>query len=151
MMRLRPAPPNPPRRGAALLLVMLAIVVASTVGVTLAQRAIHQRRQIRREVDRAQAFWLVQSGLQRGWLRAAHDPNYVGEDWPLVVSERAAIVQIRIRHHASSRQLIVRTEFPPDGWFRTTLHRELRLPASPRGPKEAANPPSALQPENVIP
>uniref|UniRef100_A0A7C4LNJ9 Uncharacterized protein n=1 Tax=Schlesneria paludicola TaxID=360056 RepID=A0A7C4LNJ9_9PLAN len=151
MMPLRPAPSNAPRRGAAMLLVILAIVVASTVGVTLAHAAINQRRQMRREANRAQAFWLVQSGLQRGWSRATHDPHYAGEDWPLVASGHAALVQIRVKRDPSDSRLIVRTEFPPKGWYRTTIHRELPLPIPLQGPQPAEFPISAQAPENVIP
>lgn len=145
------SPPTVPRSGAALLLVVLAISLASMLVLTLAHTTLAHRRQVSHDLARGQAFWLVESGWQRGLLRAQLDPQYTGEDWTLEVGEHTVVVQIRVQPHEQARTLSVRTVFPPQGPFRHTWQRQARLSSPPSVPNPTTPIPSALTPENLVP
>lgn len=76
------------RRGAALLIIMVALAVASIIGATLLRMAFTQRHQQQHDRLRVQAGWLVEAGLQRGVLRARTDADYRGETWTVDVPSR---------------------------------------------------------------
>lgn len=144
--------PHPvPRAGAALLLVVLAIGIASMGVLTLARTVLAQRRQATHDLQRWQAFWLVDSGWQRGLLRAQLDPHYTGEDWTLAVGPHQVVVQIRLLHQDHGRELSVRTVFPPQGPFRHTWQRQALLSPRHTALNATHTIPSALTPENLVP
>lgn len=145
------SPQTVPRAGAALLLVVLAISLASMVVLTLAQTALAHRRQVPRDLERWQAFWLVDSGWQRGLLRVQLDPHYTGEDWTLEVGPHHVVVQIRVLHHDHRRELSVRTVFPPSGPYRHSWQRQALVTLRGHAQGEPLTVPSALTPENLVP
>jgi len=144
------------RSGAALLVVVLAIVIAAMVAATLTQTALTQRRQVQLERDRAQTFWLAESGLSRAVAELDRNPNYRGEDWRIDVpgpsESQPGLVAIHITRNAETNQprIDVTAEFPAGAVYRTRLHRELvlNLPNSHSNTGRAS---SALSPENVAP
>jgi hypothetical protein len=125
--------------------------------------AIAQHRQVRREQDRAQAFWLVESGLDRAVAQLGRDAQFVGEEWRIDVpgasTARTGLVMIRVVHDAESterRRLEIVAEFPAGAVHRTRLRREITWTAArPSTKTETAknetNLPSAIAPENVVP
>jgi Tfp pilus assembly protein PilX len=120
------------RRGAALLLVVIAVVISAMVVATLAQTAITQRRQMLREQRRAQAFWLMESGIDRALAHLNRDPQYRGEDWhvsaPGQPEPQPALVHIQIAavpDQPQQRRVEVAAEFPAGDVHRVTLRRQL--------------------------
>lgn len=75
------------RRGAVLLIALIAILLASTIGVTIARTALIHRRQIEREETRMQADWLAEAGLNRAVARLNSDANYTGETWTVAAGD----------------------------------------------------------------
>lgn len=88
MRRTIPASPKVRRRGGALLIVIIALAVASMIGATLLQMAFTQRRQQQHDRLRTQASWLAEAGVQRGLQRARTESEYRGETWTLDVPGR---------------------------------------------------------------
>jgi hypothetical protein len=134
------------RSGAALLLVIIAIVVSSMVTATLAQMAIAQHRQMRHEQNRVQAFWLAESGLNRAAMKLNADPQYVGEEWrvPVTAEEtQTALVTIRVL----PERIEIAAEYPVDTVYRAQVRRELPRPVT----VTEQSPRSAISPENVVP
>jgi Tfp pilus assembly protein PilX len=144
------------RRGAALLLVVIAVVASTMVTAALAQAALRQRRQLQYERDRSQAFWLLESGVQRAAAKLARDPRYAGEFWqpeaPGSGEPQAAAVTIRVSPAEAAGMAVVNvvSEFPAGAVHRTRLHREFTISLST--PSTAGDiSASALFPENVVP
>ena len=141
-----------------MLLVIVAIVIASMVAGSLAQMAIAQHRQIRLEQDRAQAFWLVASGVDRALARLDRDPQYAGEEWGVDVagasSTRRGTIVIRVTSddiNTQRRRLEVVAEFPADTVHRARLRRKLAWTAAAQTAQTQSQPASAIFPENVVP
>ncbi|HET6425617.1 MAG TPA: hypothetical protein VFG20_18150 [Planctomycetaceae bacterium] len=76
------------RHGGALIVVIIALAVASMIGATLLQMAFTQRRQQQHDRLRVQAGWLAEAGLQRGLLQARRSAEYRGETWTIEVPGR---------------------------------------------------------------
>ncbi|MDP1798531.1 MAG: hypothetical protein Q8K78_13650 [Planctomycetaceae bacterium] len=124
------------RRGAALLIVMVALTVASMIGAALLQMAFTQHRQLQHDRLRTQAAWIAEAGLQRGLQRAAADEQYRGEMWIVEVPGRdrseKAEVEITVGDDAGRTVTAVAT-YPQDATFRARVR--LTLPATSTEPK----------------
>jgi hypothetical protein len=152
--------PEPTRRGAALLLVVLAIVISAMVVGTLAQMAVAQRHQMRRERDRLQAFWLVDSGCRRAIAQLATNAEYAGESWrvdvPGSAAAQAGLVTIQVTATEDQRRLEVVAEFPAGAIQRAKLRRELTWSADAATAAADTTPCESsiafvISPENVVP
>jgi hypothetical protein len=158
-MPRRHNPSNKPARrsGAALLLVVIAIVVSAMIVGTLAQMAISQHRQIRREHDRIQTQWLIESGLDRAAARLTRDAGYTGEEWRIDLDARPAartgLVTIRVdtpQGDPQHRRVAVHAEFPAGALHRTRLHSEQVWTLAVDN-SQSTSTASAISPENVVP
>lgn len=123
------------RRGGALIVVIVALAVASMIGAALLQMAFTQRRQQQHDRLRAQAGWLAEAGLQRGLSRARGDADYRGETWTVDVPGRtgvqAAEVQITLTEDAPRTITAVAT-YPTKTQFRARVRCAAPLnPATP--------------------
>jgi len=93
---------RPPFRksGAVLVMVLVALSVATAIGVAMMKNAFQQHKLIERMEFEAQARWLVESGLQRAAARLAEDGTYRGEEWAVPAAQldgrHDAIVTIRV-------------------------------------------------------
>lgn len=123
---------QPHRRGAALLIIMVALAVASMIGATLLRMAFTQRRQQQHDRLRVQAGWLMEAGLQRGALRARTEADYRGETWTVDVPGRsegqAAEVEIRVSE-AAPRTLTAVATYPVSTPFRARVRSTIPLDA----------------------
>ncbi len=124
--------PTRKRRGGALLIVMVALAVASLIGATLLQMAFTQRRQLQHDRLRTQAGWIAEAGLQRGLQRAAADPQYKSETWIVDVPGRdrsqPAEVEITVGDDAGRTVTAIAT-YPQGATFRARVRRS--LPVTP--------------------
>lgn len=139
----------PARRGAAMLIVMIALFVSSLIIGALVQSVIRQQRQVRREVARAQAEWCAVAGLERAQLQSRSDPEYRGEQLMLPVTEElAADVRIEVVRAAAGGTAVVTViaDYPSEGPERHRARRQLQITQTipDRGV-------SALEPENERP
>lgn len=85
MMRIRSlrraAGTTHPRRGAVLVVAMVALIVSVAVTLSMVRSALAERALVLSEADRMQADWLVEAGLERAAARLASEPDYSGEVW----------------------------------------------------------------------
>lgn len=72
---------RPSRRGAVLVVAMVALIVSGAISLSLVRSALAERALVLAEADRMQTDWLVEAGLDRAAARLARDPNYSGEVW----------------------------------------------------------------------
>lgn len=86
------------RRGAAVVVALVALVVAGVVAAGMLRLAVERHRQLQAFERRAQTEWLLSSGLARARVRLSADPDYAGESWEPVVHE--AVVTIRVERIA---------------------------------------------------
>jgi Tfp pilus assembly protein PilX len=71
----------PRRRGAALVIAMIALLLVGVLAAELARSAVMQHEQVAREEWQIQAEWLAESGLDRAAVMLAADSEYRGEVW----------------------------------------------------------------------
>jgi type II secretory pathway component PulK len=125
---------KPTRRGGALMVVIVALAVASMIGATLLQMAFNQRRQQQHDRLRVQAGWLADAGIQRGLQRARVETEYRGETWTLDVPGRTttqpAEVQITV---GDDKTVTAVATYPTTTTFRARVRRmsPLNPPANP--------------------
>ena len=67
---------KPGRRGAVLLVALVAIAVASVVFTSLLRLSVAERRRVQTEAWQVQAAWLAESGLERAAARLDADAAY---------------------------------------------------------------------------
>jgi type II secretory pathway component PulK len=119
-----------------LIIVIVALTVASMIGAALLQMAFMQHRQMQHDRLRAQAGWIAETGLQRALQRIAADAKYQGETWTVDVPGRdrtqQAEVQITIGEDANQTVTAVAT-YPQGETFRARVRRS--APSNSSAPK----------------
>jgi hypothetical protein len=81
------------RRGAALVTAIVALAIVGAVSASMLSSAVRRREHWQLAERRAQADWLLHSGIQRAVARRTAEPQYIGENWqPLPLSS----VSIRV-------------------------------------------------------
>jgi len=111
-----------PRRGYALVFVILCATLFTLISGTLLNFVVQYRRQCRYEMLRTQAGWCAEAGLERAWFQLSRDPGYGGEVWVAEVEARANVRTARIEitvvdvgERSEKRQLNVRARYPSEG------------------------------------
>lgn len=89
-----------PRRGAALVIALVLLTVASLMSVLLLQTLMAHARQLQRLPWRLQAEALADAGMRRATARLAVAPDYTGETWAIAAHQlhdeyNSARVEIR--------------------------------------------------------
>lgn len=141
---------SPQRRGAALLMAMVAIAVCGAIAVALVKLAVMQRSQFVVDQRQAQAEWYAEAGADLARAAIAESADYAGETWTINSTdngrERSATVAVTIDRDAKPPRVVVVAEYPIGELRRSRSRRELPLPPPP-----GATAVSALQPENRLP
>src|SRR5687767_15100986 len=78
-----------PRRGAALIVAMICLLLATMLAGSLVRGALLQREQVLRDERQVQAAWLADAALERARLRLQSSPEFGGEMWRPRISEDA--------------------------------------------------------------
>lgn len=107
---------KPPRRGAAMVYVLVLLLLISLVGVTLVRAAVALHRQRLRDELHAQTVRLAEAGWNRAVRKRNADANYSGEMWSIPADalppERAAEVRIEVAAEKGVSTLQVTAEYP---------------------------------------
>lgn len=114
------------RRGAFLVIGLIALLLVTMLGGSMAEMALTGRRQTRRAELRLQAKWLVEAGLERAAAQLAENPDYRGETWSLPAeawpAPFAAAVRIEVEERqqaASQTHLVtVTADYPAEAFHR---------------------------------
>ena len=70
-------------KGAVLVMVLVCLVVAATLSGLVLRGLVREQRQLRRQEDQIQAFWLGESAISRGRVRCAVDGDDTQEAWTI--------------------------------------------------------------------
>lgn len=123
-------------------MVLVVLLLALLICGSLLRMATLQRRQVQSQQQRAQAAWLVESGLERGAAALAADPAYRGETWEVPAEDlngnNGGLVEIRVEETADppGRRLRVRAEFPRGAERRAEKTKTILLDGNPAGELE---------------
>lgn len=72
---------RPRRGGAAMIVVLLGLVLATAVFLSVLKLIALQRESVDLQTRQIQADWLAQSAVERGRARLSAEPGYRGETW----------------------------------------------------------------------
>jgi len=149
-MPVRSPPKARLRGGAALPLVLAALLVASLLGLALIETVLVSHRQMQVLARQQQTFWLAEAGVQRALARLADSADYAGEKWEVPADalggSRPAVVTIAVAGEEGSpqaRKIRVEAVLSDDATRRGGSCRELRiaLPSEADVPNDEQNGP----------
>jgi Tfp pilus assembly protein PilX len=119
------------RRGAALVLAMVTMLVVVMIAGALVQLMLANHRQGRHHHSELQAQWLAAAGMARARAQLEGQADYPGETWRAPVHEargdEPSTGQVTIKIEAD-RQIVVEAIYPQD-----EIHRVLVRLESPGG------------------
>jgi Tfp pilus assembly protein PilX len=110
---------NRGRRGAALIVALVCLALASALLGIVARTAFVQHRGAKMELQEVQAAWLLEAGLSRAVAQLAADANYPGETWSIPAAafdgRGSAVVRIEVARdepQAKLRRVRVQADWP---------------------------------------
>lgn len=122
---------------------MIALLLASVIGVALLKTALTQRRLARREQDRAQSEWLAESGVERAAALLAGNAGYKGETWSLAAKElggdkagRVVIEVAPVSSDPNRRRITVTADFPAGTQQRSRTSKVIEIDVKHLTPRE---------------
>jgi hypothetical protein len=119
------------RRGAALVMAVVALTVCSVMLFYLLKGALDTQRQMRTHRQEVQADWLAAAGIDRALATLRRSPDYTGETWQIPADQLgdAAEVVIKVEPAAesNSRQITVQADYPGGTIHRTRKTRETTI------------------------
>jgi Tfp pilus assembly protein PilV len=131
------------RRGVALIYAMIALLLASVIGAALLRTSLTQRQQARREQNRLQSDWLVESGVERAVATLVSDNKYEGETWNIDATElggsRVGQVVIKVaavKAEPNRRQITVTADFPAGTQQRSRSGKTIEVDLKQLTPQE---------------
>ena len=114
------------RSGIALLVVLVALAIVSSIAITLLRLAVMHHRQAERETSVAQTRWLAESALDRTVLQLKADAKFSGSTWSIPAKEldgrHSAQVTIEVRpieNAPQAREVTVIADYPNNAPQRT--------------------------------
>ena len=125
-------PPTPDRsqarclrynRGAALIVVLIGMAVATTIFLSVLKLIAVQRQSVELQTRQIQASWLAESAVQRAAARLSAEASYRGETWNISAQDMGG------RDDATITICVDAVSGRPD---RRTIHVEADCPTDPR-------------------
>ncbi|MCA9054102.1 MAG: hypothetical protein KDA75_09715 [Planctomycetaceae bacterium] len=119
-----------PRRGAALIVVMICLLGIAMLAGSLLRLAVAQHRQARMQHRQLQAEWLAAAGIERALTRLSADQEWSSEAWtvPDELIGTTARVSLTIESGSvSNRKIVSVATIGPEtsGHVRVTLRRSV--------------------------
>ena len=118
------------RSGIALLVVLVALAIVSTIGMLLLRMSLMHHRQAQRETFVAQSRWLAESAFDQAGRRLKADAKSEGFTWSVPAKEldgrHAAnvVVEIRpVKDAPQRREVTVVADFPANSPQRSRTRR----------------------------
>ena len=115
-----------PRSGIALLVVLVALAIVSSIAITLLRLAMLHHRQAEHETSLAQSRWLAESALDRTAVQLKADAKFSGSIWSIAAKElngrHTAQVTIEVKpieNQPQAREVTVIADFPTNVPHRT--------------------------------
>ena len=121
-----------------MLVTIVCIGVALVIFTAVLRLSFMERRSVEAQTWKAQAAWLVESGLERAAARLAADPDYQGETWQISAealgAKSGAVVEIEIQNvpeQPQRRAVRVRADYPDDPQHRARQTKQLVIELRP--------------------
>jgi type II secretory pathway component PulK len=120
-----------PRRGAVAVVVLLAILVIFSLGLTMLQTTLKERERTLQFEERQQSAWLAEAGIERAAYQLRTNPDYAGELWKLSKDELAGKysgqveIQIIDNKDNNGKSVTVIADYPNDIEHRIRTRREI--------------------------
>lgn len=124
---------NPTRRGAALIIALVCIVILMFLLTSVLQFALMRRKASTLQINRAQASCLAESGVRLATARLAADPNYSGQTWEIspesLQGEYGATVAIEVKsaEEENVRLVSVTANYPADPIKQARITKEITV------------------------
>jgi Tfp pilus assembly protein PilV len=96
--------PGNSRRGAVVIIAMIALLLASAMSLALVKTALAERQLVIRSQARLQARWWTEAALERAAAHSRRNPEYDEETWnlPSALLEEGAACTISLKLHAAT-------------------------------------------------
>ena len=125
--RSRRAACTPPSRsGIALLVVLVALGIVSSIAITLLRLAVMHHHQAQHETSVAQTRWLAESALDRTAVQLKADAKFNGSTWSIPAKEldgrhtaQVTIEVKQIENAPQAREVTVIADYPTNTPQRT--------------------------------
>jgi len=133
------------RSGAALIIVLMGLAVATTIFLSVLKLIAVQRESVELQTRQIQAGWLAESAVQRASARLAADGSYRGETWNISAQDiggrDGAKIAIRVDDVAGKperRKVHVEADYPDDPLQRARQARDVivRIPSPQPSPSD---------------
>ncbi len=128
----------PRRRGLVIIPAFVCLVLVTLMSGVLLKLAASHRSLTRSEQRKAQADWLVESGVSRTFARLSSDTAYRGETWEVPAGEMAggsaAIVRITvetIEKNKPGRRIRIEADYPRGDALRARSSKSLSITLGP--------------------
>lgn len=128
------------RRGAALIVALVTLLVVMLVAAALIRSMLVAHRQAELRQNELQAAWLAEAAVARAAAQLALQPDYKGETWTVAVgkgSSAIGVAEIRLEQSDAKTKVIVLARYPDHPIKRVTARREyvLSRPTAAGGPR----------------
>ncbi len=128
------------RRGAALLITLVCLVLLTVIGGALLRLVLLERKLLDSRERLCQSRWLVEAGVERAAARLAAEPGYQGETWTLPAEEiggsEPGVVNIQVvaaPDRPAWRRIVVQADYPRDERRRARMRKQIEVEAEPSG------------------
>ena len=122
------------RRGVALVLALVCLLVVAAIGTAIVQTLARERQQMQRQQLQTQTTWVAESAIQRAAGQLSMDAEYAGETWSIdaeaVGGQWPAEAVIRIEPVESDetvRRVLVTARYPKRPQFGIVQEREIEI------------------------
>lgn len=127
--------PRPNRRGAALAVALLTLMVVMLMTGAVLQALLAYRRQSLLLENELQAEWLAEAAAERALMKLAGDTNYRGEPLQVILDDNEpektparVLSEIRPADGSAARQITVTALYPANSNRQVTVERVYTLP-----------------------
>jgi type II secretory pathway component PulK len=134
MQTYQKRPPEHPRRGVALVIAMVSLIIFGMVSAALMQTLKLQREVVRTDAIRNQSEWLVHSALNRTVTKLRRDPELKVDQWlvptGVLGNSNSASVAMKVipsPNSPQSRQVEIHLELRHDGSVVSRLTRSFAV------------------------
>lgn len=115
-----------PRSGAALIIALALLTVASLLGAIVVRSVILHGRQLQRTPWQLQAESLAEAGLLRAAALAKANPEYAGETWQIPAADLGEPFAARVEIRRDATGMTVTVLYPDRETNRVQLTRTAR-------------------------
>ena len=122
------------RSGIALLVVLVALGIVSSIAITLLRLAVMHHRQAQHETSVAQTRWLAESALDRAAVQLKADAKFNGSTWSIPAKEldgrhtaQVTIEVKQIENAPQAREVTVIADYPANSPQRTRTRMVRRI------------------------